>query len=188
MQALAVRALARRPLPAAAPARGRAGAAPSPARQALGAAARPGDAALPSRHAAGLSGAPAARRTPHARRGLDRRLRAGVEARGASAAISQHELVQLLSSLLRARPAADARSSPDADEVFERYRRQRRARTQAELASTRMSIKLPLLYPDAWFERRARLGARRSSRRRCCCCGWRSSLPPACSAGSTGSD
>jgi putative peptide zinc metalloprotease protein len=72
-----------------------------------------------------------------------------------SAAISQHELVQLLSSLYT-NDLLQTQVSPDASEVFERHRRQtRQQRKQAW--SNPLSIKLPLLHPDPWFERMAPL-------------------------------
>jgi putative peptide zinc metalloprotease protein len=69
------------------------------------------------------------------------------------AVISQQELVQLLSTLY-ANDLLQTQVSPDAGEVFERYRRQRRARWKQNWLNP-MSVKLPLLYPDAWFERHA---------------------------------
>ncbi len=78
-------------------------------------------------------------------------------ASGAAAgeAISQHELVQLLSSL-HANDLIATQVSPDAGEVFERYQRQRRAKLKQSWLNP-ISIKLPLLYPDAWFQRQAGL-------------------------------
>jgi len=70
-------------------------------------------------------------------------------------AISQHELVQLLSALY-ANDLLQTQVSPDAGEVFDRYRRQRRARFKQSWLNP-MSIRLPLLYPDAWFQRQAAL-------------------------------
>lgn len=65
--------------------------------------------------------------------------------------ISQHELVQLMSSL-HASDLLATQVSPDAGEVFERYQRQRRAQRKQSWLNP-MSLKLPLLHPDAWFER-----------------------------------
>ncbi|HET7863484.1 MAG TPA: site-2 protease family protein, partial [Burkholderiaceae bacterium] len=70
-------------------------------------------------------------------------------------AISQHELVQLLSSLY-ANDLVQTQVSPDPDEAFERYRRQQRARLKQTWLNP-LNIKLPLLYPDAWFEAQAGL-------------------------------
>lgn len=75
------------------------------------------------------------------------------EGDGEGSAISQHELVQLLSSL-HANDLLQTQISPDAGEAFERYRRQQRARWKQSWLNP-MSLKLPLLYPDAWFERHA---------------------------------
>ncbi|AKJ30100.1 site-2 protease family protein [Caldimonas brevitalea] len=69
------------------------------------------------------------------------------------AAISQHELVQLLSSLY-ANDLLQTQVAPDAAEVFDRYKRQTRAKLKQSWLNP-MSLKLPLLYPDAWFERHA---------------------------------
>jgi putative peptide zinc metalloprotease protein len=69
--------------------------------------------------------------------------------------ISQHELVQLMSSL-HSNDLLQSQVSPDAREILERHRRQQRARLKQSLFNP-ASIKLPLLYPDAWFERQAGL-------------------------------
>jgi putative peptide zinc metalloprotease protein len=69
--------------------------------------------------------------------------------------ISQHELVQLLASL-HANDLLQTQVSPDAAEVFERYRRQRRARLKQAWLNP-MGMKLALLHPDAWFNRHHRL-------------------------------
>ncbi len=69
------------------------------------------------------------------------------------AAISQHELVQLMSSLY-SNDLLQTQVSPDASEVFERYRKQERAKMKQSWLNP-LSIKLPLLYPDPWFERHA---------------------------------
>lgn len=79
----------------------------------------------------------------------------GTDDAARDAAISQHELVQLMSSLY-SNDLLQTQVSPDAGEVFERYRRQKRARFKQSWLNP-MSIKVPLLHPDAWFERRARL-------------------------------
>ncbi|MDH3210793.1 MAG: M50 family metallopeptidase, partial [Burkholderiaceae bacterium] len=65
-------------------------------------------------------------------------------------AISQHDLVQLMGSLY-ANDMLQTQVSPDAGEVFQRYQRQRRARFKQSWLNP-MSVKLPLLHPDAWFE------------------------------------
>lgn len=76
----------------------------------------------------------------------------------ADSTISQHELVQLMSTLY-ANDLLQSQVSPDAEEVFERYRRQRRALFKQSWLNP-MSVRLPLLYPDAWFERHAGLARR----------------------------
>lgn len=75
-----------------------------------------------------------------------------------AAAISQHELVQLMSSLY-ANDLLQTQVSPDASEVFQRYRRQERARLKQSWLNP-LSVKLPLLYPDPWFERHAAMARR----------------------------
>ena len=72
-----------------------------------------------------------------------------------TAVISQHELVQLMSALY-ANDLLQTQVSPDAGEVQDRYQRQRRARLKQSWLNP-MSIKLPLLHPDAWFEHQAAL-------------------------------
>ncbi len=74
------------------------------------------------------------------------------------AAITQQELVQLMGSLY-SNDLLQSQVSPDAQEVFERHRRLRRAELRQSWLNP-MSIKLPLLFPDAWFERRATLARR----------------------------
>jgi len=74
------------------------------------------------------------------------------------AAITQHELVHLLGSL-HSNDLLQSQVSPDAQEVFERHRRQRRAELRQSWLNP-MSIKLPLLFPDAWFERHVHLARR----------------------------
>lgn len=75
-----------------------------------------------------------------------------------AAAISQHELVQLMSSLY-ANDLLQTQVSPDASEVFQRYRRQERARLKQSWLNP-LSVKLPLLYPDPWFEQHAAMARR----------------------------
>lgn len=65
--------------------------------------------------------------------------------------VSQHELVSLLSSL-HANDLLQTQVSPDAGEVFERYERQQSAQRKQRWLNP-MSLKLPLLYPDPWFEK-----------------------------------
>jgi putative peptide zinc metalloprotease protein len=74
---------------------------------------------------------------------------------GGGGAISQHELVQLLGSLY-SNDLLQTQVSPDADEVFERYRRQQRNRLKQSWLNP-LSLRLPLLYPDAWFGKQAAL-------------------------------
>jgi len=82
---------------------------------------------------------------------------AGVQAKNQDAiqAISQHELVQLMSSLY-SNDLLQTQVSPDAEEVFQRHRRQQRAKFKQSWLNP-MSIKVPLLHPDAWFERQTAL-------------------------------
>ena len=93
------------------------------------------------------------------RRTLDETWAAACEQiEGDAAAISQHELVQLLSALY-AQDLLQSQVAPDAEEAFDRYRRQQRARLKQTWVNP-LSVKLPLLHPDAWFERRAALARR----------------------------
>ncbi len=68
-------------------------------------------------------------------------------------AISQPELVNLLSSLY-SNDLLRTQVSPDANEVFERHRKQERTRFKQSWLNP-ISLKMPLLYPEPWFERRA---------------------------------
>ncbi len=70
-------------------------------------------------------------------------------------AISQHELVQLVSTL-HANDLLQSQVSPDAGEVFERWRRQKRARWKQGWLNP-LSLKLPLLHPEPWFARQVAL-------------------------------
>lgn len=72
-----------------------------------------------------------------------------------AASISQHELVQLVSSL-HANDLLQSQVSPDAGEVFERFERQRKAKFKQNWLNP-MSLRLPLFHPDAWFDRQAGL-------------------------------
>ena len=71
------------------------------------------------------------------------------------APISQHELVQLMASL-HANDLLQTQVSPDAGEVFERYQRQSRQKFKQGWLNP-LSVRLPLLHPDAWFDRQAGL-------------------------------
>jgi putative peptide zinc metalloprotease protein len=71
------------------------------------------------------------------------------------ASISQHELVQLVSSL-HSNDLLQTQVSPDAGEVFERFQRQRKAKFKQNWLNL-MSLRLPLFYPDAWFDRQTAL-------------------------------
>lgn len=74
---------------------------------------------------------------------------------GVAAPVSQHDLVQLLASL-HANDLLQTQATPDAGEAFERYQKQRRQRFKQSWLNP-LSLKLPLLYPDAWFQRHAGL-------------------------------
>ena len=65
--------------------------------------------------------------------------------------LGQPELVELLAQL-HAQDLLQTQVTPDAGEVFERYTRQRRQRLKQALFNP-MGLKLPLLYPDRWFQR-----------------------------------
>ncbi len=82
--------------------------------------------------------------------------RAGAQA--AHAAISQTDLLQLMSSL-HANDLLQSQVSPDASEVFERYQKQSKLRIKQSWLNP-LNIKIPLLHPDAWFERHAGLARR----------------------------
>lgn len=73
----------------------------------------------------------------------------------ASAPMSQHELVQLMASL-HANDLLQTQVSPDAGEVFERYQRQSRQKFKQSWLNP-LSVRLPLLHPDAWFQRQVGL-------------------------------
>jgi putative peptide zinc metalloprotease protein len=66
-------------------------------------------------------------------------------------------------SSLHANDLLQSQLSPDAGEVFERYQRQQRQRIKQSWLNP-LSIRLPLLHPDAWFERHAALARRIVSR------------------------
>jgi putative peptide zinc metalloprotease protein len=71
------------------------------------------------------------------------------------ASISQHELVQLVSSL-HSNDLLQTQVSPDAGEVFERFQRQRKAKFKQNWLNL-MSLRLPLFHPDAWFDKQTAL-------------------------------
>jgi putative peptide zinc metalloprotease protein len=77
------------------------------------------------------------------------------QASDAGASISQHELVQLVSSL-HANDLLQTQVSPDAGEVFERFERQRKATFKQNWLNL-MSLRIPLFHPDAWFSAQAGL-------------------------------
>lgn len=70
---------------------------------------------------------------------------------GDGEAISQHDLVQLMGALY-AQDLLQTQVSPDAGEVLERYRKQRRQQIKQSWLNP-MSLRLPLLHPDPWFSR-----------------------------------
>jgi putative peptide zinc metalloprotease protein len=74
------------------------------------------------------------------------------------AVITQPQLVQLMGSLY-GQDLLQSQVAPDADEVLERWRKQRRTERRQSWLNP-MSLKLPLLHPDAWFERHAALARR----------------------------
>lgn len=77
---------------------------------------------------------------------------------GLAAPVSQHDLVQLLASL-HANDLLQTQATPDAGEAVERWGKQRRQRFKQTWLNP-LSLRLPLLYPDAWFARRATLARR----------------------------
>ena len=79
-------------------------------------------------------------------------------AQAAHAAISQTDLLQLMSSL-HANDLLQSQVSPDAGEVFERYQKQSKLRIKQSWLNP-LNIRIPLLHPDAWFERHAALARR----------------------------
>jgi putative peptide zinc metalloprotease protein len=68
-------------------------------------------------------------------------------------AIGQPELVQLVATL-HGNDLLQSQVAPDAAEVFERHRRQERSR-QRQSWMNPLSIRVPLLYPDRWFDHQA---------------------------------
>ena len=79
-------------------------------------------------------------------------------AQAAHTAISQTDLLQLMSSL-HANDLLQSQVSPDASEVLERYQKQSKLRIKQSWLNP-LNIKIPLLHPDAWFERHAALACR----------------------------
>jgi putative peptide zinc metalloprotease protein len=77
---------------------------------------------------------------------------AAESARADGEAIAQHDLVQLMAALY-AQDLVQTQVSPDAAEVFERYKRQRRMQWRQQGLNP-VSLKIPLLYPETWFEAR----------------------------------
>lgn len=79
--------------------------------------------------------------------------RAGEQAAGGHQPLplGQPELVELLAQL-HGLDLLQTQVTPDAWEVFERYRRQKRQRLRQALFNP-LGLKLPLLYPDCWFTR-----------------------------------
>lgn len=74
---------------------------------------------------------------------------------GSDGAITQTELVQLMSTL-HGNDLLRSQVTPDAAEVLERHQRQRRQRFKQAWLNP-MSLRMPLLYPDAWFTRHTAL-------------------------------
>ncbi len=72
-----------------------------------------------------------------------------------AAVITQTELVQLMSTL-HGQDLLRNHTSPDAAEVQERHQQQHRQRRMQSWLNP-MSLRLPLLHPDPWFERHATL-------------------------------
>jgi putative peptide zinc metalloprotease protein len=69
--------------------------------------------------------------------------------------ITQHELVNLLSQLY-AQDLLQTQVSPDAAEIFMRYRKQKKNQLKQSVLNP-ISIKIPLIYPDEWFSQWAGL-------------------------------
>jgi putative peptide zinc metalloprotease protein len=78
-----------------------------------------------------------------------------------ASAVSQDELVRLLANL-HANDLLQSQVAPDAGEVLERYERQSSLRRRQSWMNP-LNIRLPLLHPDAWFERQAGLARRLAS-------------------------
>ena len=76
-------------------------------------------------------------------------------------AVSQNDLVQLLANL-HANDLLQSQVAPDAAEALERYSRQSSLRARQSWMNP-LNIRLPLLHPDAWFERQAGLARRIAS-------------------------
>lgn len=74
---------------------------------------------------------------------------------GVSSVIGQQDLVQLMSQLY-SNDLLQTQISPDASEVFERYKKQRKSKLMQSWLNP-ISLKIPLFYPDAWFDKQAGL-------------------------------
>lgn len=72
--------------------------------------------------------------------------------------MSQNDLVQLLANL-HANDLLQSQVAPDAAEALERYSRQSSLRARQSWMNP-LNIRLPLLHPDAWFQRQAGLARR----------------------------
>jgi putative peptide zinc metalloprotease protein len=72
--------------------------------------------------------------------------------------LSQNDLVELMASL-HGNDLLQSQVTPDAGEVFERWQRQSGQRFKQSWLNP-LNIRVPLLYPDAWFTRRAGLARR----------------------------
>lgn len=81
---------------------------------------------------------------------------------GGRGVIGQQELVQLMSQLY-SNDLLQTQISPDAGEVFARYKKQRRSKFMQSWLNP-ISLKVPLLYPDPWFDRQKALAEKLFSR------------------------
>lgn len=104
---------------------------------------------------------------------------AAESARSDGEAISQHDLVQLMAALY-AQDLVQTQVSPDAAEVFERFKRHRRQQWRQQGLNP-VSLKIPLLYPEAWFE--ARRGLARAACSRAALLAWLTLVLPAFALG-----
>jgi putative peptide zinc metalloprotease protein len=69
--------------------------------------------------------------------------------------IGQHDLVQLMSQLY-SNDLLQTQISPDASEVLARYKKQKRSKLMQSWLNP-ISMKVPLVYPDPWFDRQRAL-------------------------------